>query len=187
MKRVTKQLLTISGLASLAVGYAWAQNAPAVTTQSSTLQATVKSVYPDKRSITLVGSDGQERSIFVGPDVRLNLVHAGDKVNVTYQQGIAAEIAKGNTKVTDPAAADFAYRNQNAAGGGAGSSVTVGVKILGVNPTNNTVLFQERDGSQHVIEVKSPQMRDFIRTLKAGDNVNVTFTESVALSVTPAK
>jgi hypothetical protein len=39
---------------------------------------------------------------------------------------------------------------------------------------------------QHVIEVKSPQLQDFIKTLKPGDKVNVTYTESVAINVTPA-
>jgi len=43
---------------------------------------------------------------------------------------------------------------------------------------------QQADGSQHVIAVKSPNMRKFIRALNAGDNVYVTYTEPVAVSVT---
>jgi len=171
-------------------GHAWAEQggAPAVTSQMSTLQATVQAVYPDKRSLTLVGPSGQPQTIFVGPDVKLDKLHAGDKVNVNYYQGLAAQIAKGGTKVSDPAAADFAYKNPNGApGGGAGASVTVTVKILGVDPGTNTVAFQQADGSQHVIAVKSPNMQKFIRTLKAGDNVDVTYTESLAVNVTPAK
>ena len=59
-------------------------------------------------------------------------------------------------------------------------------EILGVDPGTNKVAFQQADGSQHVIAVKSPNMQKFIRTLKAGDNVEVTYTESVAVSVTPS-
>jgi hypothetical protein len=175
-------------VAAIASSYAWAQGAPAVVTKTKTITATVQAVYPDKRSVTLVGPDGQARAIFVGPDVHLERVHAGDKVIVTYVQGMAAQMAKGSQKVSDPAAADFAYKNPAGGnpGGGAGSSVTVTVKILGVDPGTHTVKFQESDGSQHVIEVKSPQMQDFIKTLKPGDNVNVTYTESVAINVTPA-
>jgi hypothetical protein len=176
-------------LALVATAPAWAQqgNAPAVTSQLSTLQATVQAVYPDKRSLTLVGPSGQPQTIFVGPDVKLDRLHAGDKVNVSYYQGIAAQIAKGNTKVSDPAPAQFAYKNKNGTpGGGAGASVTVTVKILGVDPGTNTVAFQQADGSQHVIAVKSPNMQKFIRTLKAGDTVDVTYTESLAVSVTPS-
>jgi hypothetical protein len=172
-----------------ATGPAWAQQAatPAVTSQLTTVSATVQSVYPDKRSLTLVGEDGQQRTIFVGPDVKLDKLHVGDKVRVSLYQGLAAAIAKGGQKVTDPAASSFAYKNPaGKPGGGAGTSVTVTVKILGVDPGTNTVAFQQQDGSQHVIAVKSPNMQQFIRTLKAGDTVDVTYTESVAVNVIPA-
>jgi hypothetical protein len=180
--------VTVLALAAAATcGWAAAADAPAVTSQLSTLQATVQAVYPDKRSLTLVGPKGQPQTIFVGPDVKLDRLHAGDKVNVSYYQGIAAQIAKGSTKVSDPAPAEFAYKNSNGApGGGAGASVTVPVTILGVDPGTNTVAFQGSDGSQHVIAVKSPNMQKFIRTLKAGDTVDVTYTESVAVSVSPS-
>jgi hypothetical protein len=186
--RMLNRLLTAVGLFALAAPFSWAQeaSAPAVTTQTSTITATIQAVYPEKRSLTLVGPKGQPRSIFVGPDVNLDRLHAGDKVNVTYYQGLAAQIAKGGKKVKDPAAADFSYKNPNAPGGGAGSSVTVNVKILGVDPGTNTVAFEDSDGTQHVIAVKSPNMRKFIQTLKPGDHVDVTYTESVALNVTPA-
>jgi len=174
---------------AVAGSYASAQQgaAPAVTSELSTLQATVQAVYPDKRSITLVGPKAQPQTISVGPDVKLEKLHVGDKVNVSYYQGIAAQIVKGGTTVSDPAPSEFAYKNANGApGGGAGSSVTVTVQILGVDPGTNTVAFQQSDGSQHVIVVRSPNMQKFIRTLKAGDNVDVTYTESLAVSVTPA-
>jgi hypothetical protein len=48
------------------------------------------------------------------------------------------------------------------------------------------VAFQQADGSQHIIEVKSDNMKAFIKTLKPGDTVDVTYTESVAISVAPA-
>ena len=170
-------------------GYASGQQStvPAVTSQLSTLQATVQAVYPEKRSLTLVGPNGQAQTIFVNSDVKLNKLHAGDKVNVSYYQGIAAQIAKNGAKVSDPAASNFAYRNANGApGGGAGDSITVSVTILGVDPGTHKVAFQSGDGSQHIIGVKSPNMQKFIRTLKAGDVVDVTYTESLAVSVTPA-
>lgn len=174
-------------LALVATAPAWAQqgNLPAVKSDLSTLQATVQAVYPDKRALTLVGASGQPQTIFVGKDVNLDRLHAGDKVNVSYYEGWAAQIAKGNTKLSDPAPAAFAYRNPNGAlGGGVGTSVTGTVKILGVDPGTNTVAFREADGSRHVIKVKSPNMQEFIRTLNVGDVVEVTYTDSVAVSVT---
>jgi len=185
---LAKWPLPILALAA-AASYAWAQQTgtPAVVSELNKVQATVQAVYPDKRSLTLVGPSGQPQTIFVGADVQLDRLHAGDKVNVSYYDGIAAQIAKGGTKLSDPAAANFAYKNPNGAmGGGAGSSVTATVKVLGINPGTNTVAFQEGDGSQHSIKVKSPEMKKFILTLQPGDVVDITYTDSVAVSVTPA-
>jgi hypothetical protein len=193
--RISKHLLPALGLVAMGVASAWGQesatpsrsDAPTVTSRTRTLHATVQAVYPDKRSLTLVGPNGQARSIFVGPDVRLERIRAGDKVNVSYYQGFAVQMAEGDKKVSDPAAANFSYRNPHGEpGGGVGSSVTVTVKVLGVDPGMHTVAFQEPDGSQHVIAVRSADMRKFISTLKPGDQVDVTYTESVAVSVTQA-
>lgn len=176
-------------LALVATAPAWAQqgNTPAVTSELSTVQATIQAVYPDKRSLTLVGPSGQPQTIFVGSDVKLDKLHAGDKVNVSYYEGYAAQIAKGTTKLSDPAPAEFALKSANGLpGGGVGESVTGTVKILGVDPGTNKVAFQSADGSQHVIKVKSPNMQKFIRTLNVGDVVDVTYTDSVAVSVTPS-
>jgi len=106
---------------------------------------------------------------------------------VSYYQGIAAQIAKGSAKVSDPAASTFTYKNPTGQpGGGVGASVTVTVTIVGVDPGTNTVAFKSADGTPHIIAVRSPNMREFIKTLKAGDVVDVTYTESLAISVLPA-
>jgi hypothetical protein len=198
---ILKQQIPILVLA-MAAGYASAQpapaagapppstamsaNTPAVTSKLSTVTATVQAVYPDKRSVTLVGPDGTVQTIFVDEKVKLDRVKAGDKVRVSFYQGLAAQIAKNGQTVTDPAGSTFAYKNPNGPGGGAGQSVTVTVKILGIDPGTNKVAFQSQDGSQHVIAVKAPEMKKFIRTLKPGDSVDVTYTESVAVSIIPA-
>jgi len=190
MKKMSASGWQLAALLLLAMTHsAWAQQSatPAVTSKLTTATATVQAVYPDKRSLTLVGSDGQPQTIFVGPDVKLEKLHAGDKVKVSYYQGLAAQIVKGTQKATDPAGSTFGYKNPNGApGGGVGASVTMTVKILGVDPGTNKVAFQDADGVRHVISVKSPNMQKFIKTLKAGDTVDVTYTESVAVTVTPA-
>lgn len=165
---------------------AMSANAPAVTSKLSTVTATVQAVYPDKRSVTLVGPKGKVQTIFVDEKVKLDRIKAGDRVKVSFYQGLAAQIAKNGRTVTDPAASTFAYKNPNGPGGGAGASITVTVKILGIDPGTNQVAFQSQDGMQDVVAVKSPEMKKFIRTLKPGDTVDVTYTESVALSITPA-
>jgi hypothetical protein len=64
--------------------------------------------------------------------------------------------------------------------------MTAAVKIEAVNQGSHTVAFRGSDGTLHVVAVESPNMRQFMRTLKPGDTVEVTYTESVAVNITPA-
>jgi len=193
MKNLVKWQLPTLVLAALA-SYAWAQQSAApqggYRSELTKVQATVQSIDPKTREITIVGPKGP-LTVVVGPDVRnFDNVRVGDKVNVSFYQGIAAQIAKGATTVSDPAASAFAKGNPTGpgmpAGGLTGASTTVSVLIQAIDLPTNTVAFKRSDGTTHIIEVKSPEMQKFIRTLKPGDHVNVTYTESVAVSVVPS-
>jgi len=168
--------------------YAWAQSQPAVTSNFVRVQATVRSIDQATRTVTIEGPQG-EVTVVVAPEVRnFNNIKVGDVVNVSYYESVAAQIAKGKQKVADPAASRFAYASPTAMrpGGGAGASVTATVRIDAIELSTNTVAFRDRDGRTHIVAVMSPNMREFIRTLKPGDHVNVTYTQSVAVEVLPA-
>ncbi len=47
--------------------------------------------------------------------------------------------------------------------------------------------FKRPDGFVRTIAVASPEGKKFIRTLKKGDMVDVSYTEALAISVVPAK
>jgi hypothetical protein len=140
----------------------------------------VDAIDPATRNVTLDGPTGKV-SFKVGPSVKnLENVHVGDMVTLTYYQGIAAQMAKGNTKVTEPAASTFSYGGQGQ-GQGVGASVTATVTILAINRTTNDVSFTRPDGTVDVVTVKSPNMQQFVRTLQPGDKVEVTYTESLVV------
>ena len=47
--------------------------------------------------------------------------------------------------------------------------------------------FYGSDGLARVLPVRSPEGKEFIAGLKAGDEVELTYTEAVAMSVEPAQ
>jgi hypothetical protein len=114
-------------------------------------------------------------------------LHVGDKVTVSYYQGIAAQMAKGGKTMSEPVGSTFGYRAAKGAqpGAGAGASMTGTVTIEDVDPSTHSVAFRSSDGSVHVISARSPQMQQFVDTLKHGDVVEVTYTESLAVKVDP--
>jgi hypothetical protein len=181
----------LSILALAAIGtYTWAQEstAPTVRSQTKRIEATVEAIDSATREVTLKGPKGPV-TVQVGPEARnFDQVHVGDTVVVTYYQGIAAQMSKNGVKATEPATSTFAYPNAGGTkpGGGVGASVTSTVTIQDVDPGTNTVAFKGSDGLVHIIAVQSPNMQKFIRTLKRGDLVDVTYTESVALDIEPS-
>lgn len=170
------------------VNVALAQPPGAVTTTLVKTKATVTAVNPATREVTIQGDKGTT-TVQAGPEVKnfANL-KVGDQVLVSYYRGTLAEVVKGGEKLSDPAASTFAYGNTPGMkpAGGVGASATVNVKIQDVNLPTNTVAFTKADGTTHIVQVKSPEMQNFIRGLKRGDTVQVTFTDSIAVSVIPA-
>jgi hypothetical protein len=192
MKKIRVLIWCLSALIPAAMAtYAWAQEPakpPVVKTHFQKVEVTIEAIDPATREVVLRGANGPY-SIAVGPEVKnLDRLHVGDKVIVSYYQGLAAQMGKADTKATDPAASTFQYRasGDQSPGGGAGGSITGTVTIEAINMATNTVTFRRSDGSVHMIAVQSPDMVQFIRTLKPGDSVDVTYTESVAINVVPA-
>lgn len=189
MKRtsVVKRVLAGVMLTALA-SYGWAQSEPAVTSNFVKTQATVKAIDPATRAVTLQGPKGPV-TVHVGQEVKnFSNLKVGDVVNVSYYESVAAQIVKGSQKAEDPEAATFSYGSPAGMkpSGGVGASMTASVKVEAIDLGTNTVAFKAEDGQTHIVAVKSPNMQKFIRTLKPGDHVNITFTDSVAVEVNPA-
>lgn len=184
-KHLKWQLATL--VVAAMVGTAWAQE-PAVTNTLIKSRATVTAINPATREVTVQGDNGTV-TMQAGPDVKnFNNLKVGDQVLASYYRGVMAELVAGGKKMSDPAAATFAYGNSPGMkpAGGVGHSVTVTAKIQDVNVPTNTVAFTKSDGTTHIVQAKSPEMQKFIRELKRGDTVQVTFTDSFAVAVIPA-
>ncbi len=159
---------------------------PAMVEQVSEVSATVTAVDLPNRLVTLRGPDGKLFTVQAGEEVRnLPQVQVGDLVVVSYHEAIAAELAKPG----QPAAASAEVtRAPLGAKPGAGMTqqVTDTVRIDALDLTTHTVSFTGSEGHSQTITVRDPKMQDFLKTLKVGDHVAVTYTEAVAIAVKPA-
>jgi hypothetical protein len=156
------------------------------------LTATVASIDQEKRLVTLKADNGRTQTIEVGPDVEnLAQVKAGDKVVVRYYEGLAAQLKKKGeappaSQVESATMAGKAPAGMKPAGL-VGSSVNSTVVIEAVDKTAQTVTFSNKDGTQHTVAVKKPESQKFIAGLKKGDEVDITYTQALAVSVEPAR
>lgn len=186
--RVTSVLF--AGLLAAALPAAAAEKAPqkASVSETAKITATVKAVDYDNRLITLQGPEGKALTVEASPEVkRLKEIKAGDTVVVNYTQGIAAELKKSGSASGVSVKEDVSRAKPGEKPGISGQrEVKATVTIDAVDLKNNIVTFTGPQGNVNIVTVQRPQMREFIKTLKTGDKVDVTYTESVAVSVEPA-
>lgn len=193
MIRTLARMTTSAALAGLLVGglpaFA-AEKAPQKATASETVKvtATVKAIDYDKRLITLQGPDGKAMTVEAGPEVkRFKEIKAGDVVAVRYTQALAAELKKAGTTSGVSVKDDVKRAKAGESPGVKGQrEVKATVTIDAVDLKNNIVTFTGPQGNVTIAAVERPQMREFLKTLKAGDKVDLTFTEAVAVSVEAA-
>ena len=152
------------------------------------VSATVEKIDLAKRMLSLKGQDGDSVTVAVDPAVQnLAQVKVGDRVVARYKEAIGASIVKAPAgEGTVDLAAKTADPGQKPAAE-ASSTMTIPVTITAVDTKNNIVSFYGDDGLVRAINLKTPQAQEFIKQVKAGDTVVVTYTEAFAVSVEPAK
>lgn len=166
---------------------------PATVESTEEVSATVEAIDVQKRLLSLLGPDGERITVEVAPQVRnLPQVKVGDRVVARYYKALAAEL-RSRGDGTGTTQAPVYETSFNRAAAGSRPAATVGaqsrqtVRITSVDAKNNVVNFYASDGLARSVPVRSPQGKEFISKLKAGDEVELTYTEAVALSVEPAK
>ena len=136
----------------------------------------------------LRAADGRSAVFEAGPQVRnLAQVKKGDKVVIRFQEALLAEVVKRGTGTTGAGALAARTEPGQRPGALVATETSVVVRIYEVDTVGNIVEFTGPKGFNRRIKVNNPKAREFLRTLKKGDEVEVRYREAMAVSVEPAK
>lgn len=166
-------------------------NPPAPTVASTAKEAVgvVRSVNARTRQVAILTPQNRTITVVAGPEVQnFAQIRRGDRVRIRYEEAIAAQIAPRGTEL--PAQLDVAAARSMPGERPAGAVVTTvrdTVTVNAVDTTNNTVTFTGSRGVRRTLPVRTPQMQEFIRTIRPGQRVNVAIVEATAISVEPAE
>lgn len=164
---------------------------PVTVSESVAASATVESIDQAKRMLRLRTADGRSLVMQVGPAVQnFSQMRVGDRVTVRYTEAIAAEVVKPGTGVTTtlgPVPSMERAAPGGLPGGSLGATMKGVVKIQSVDAANNVVTIVGSDGVPRPIRVVDAKAQEFVRGLKVGDEVQLTFSEAVAVSVEHAR
>lgn len=171
-----------------ATGGAVAASEPgkAAIVRAAQVSAQVVGIDKATRTLTLKGPKGNAVDLVASDEVRnFDQIKLGDFVVARYAQALSLELRKtrvaaGDAKLREEAAK--AKPGERPAVAGA-RQVTVLADVVAVDPKASTITLKGPRGNEVVLNVQNP---DQFKVVKKGDQVEVTYTEALALSVEPA-
>ena len=113
----------------------------------------------------------------------------GDRVVVRYVEALAASLAKpgqggGGTAVEQGGIARHAPEGARPTGT-IGNQIRATVTIDAIDRATHTVTFTGPANAARTVVVRDPEAQRFLDPLKAGDRVDLVYTESLAVAVEP--
>jgi hypothetical protein len=153
--------------------------------------ATITAIDMENRLVTIEGPDGDSIVVKASDKVKnLPQVEVGDKVVIKYYQSITADIVKlgkdeklGTEVVSAKASAPLGAKP----GGAAAVEMKRRVEVVFVDPIQKFISIRDPDRGLRKISLKeSPDLQHYLKELKEGDVVEVTYTEAIAIEVVPA-
>lgn len=158
----------------------------AVVASAVEVSAQVVGIDKATRTVKLKGPKGNVVDIVAGDEVRnFDQIKVGDLVVARYVEALTLELKKtkvaaGDVKVREEAAKAKAGERPAAAGA---RQVTVVADVVAVDPVKSTITLKGPKGKVVTLNVQNPEQ---FKVVKKGDQVEVTYTEALALSVEPA-
>lgn len=150
------------------------------------LTATVEKIDHSTRMVTLKGPDGKTVTFRVSDEARnLDKVKAGDSVDVKYYEAVAWQVMKPGTAPKGMTTTSTMERTKGDELPGAkmGSQVTIVAEVEAIDKDGKYVTLKGPQGNSERVAVRNPKN---LENVKVGDQVQLTYTEAMAISVEPA-
>ena len=162
---------------------------PVVASTTREMVAAVDRVDARTRTIVVRGPDNKPQTLQLGPEVQnFAQIRRGDRVRLHYEEAVAVRLAPRGSQVA-PETVVGAARAERGARPAAGTvaATRAQVRITAVDAANNTVSFVGPSRVERTAAVRAPELREFLKTLRVGDRVDVAVVEAIAIRVEPAE
>ena len=149
------------------------------------VSATVTAIDKATRTITLKGADGKESPLVAGPEVRnFDQLKVGSEVVVGYLEALAIELKKGGGAKVERVDTSAEGRAEAGAkpGAVAARKVTATGDVIALDAATQTATLR---GPNRTVDLRVPDPKQF-KLIAVGDQVQITYTEALAVSVEPA-
>jgi len=145
---------------------------------------TIEAIDHTKRIVTLKNSAGLTTDVLCGPEVqRFDALKVGDRVTFQFHESVVTGIYRPGS-APKPQEMTNVARSQGAAGGVITQQQTAVVTIEAIDAKAPSVTLRTKDGRRMSFKVENAKN---LEGYKAGDQIEVTYTQALAVGVAPAK
>jgi len=168
-----------------AEGKTTAEPGKIASTTTVTATAQIVGIDAQTRTVTLKGSKGTVFDVVAGDEVKnFDQLRLGDKVVARYQQAFSAEVQKAAAAVRSRVETTTPTRSQPGEAPAVGKTRQVNVlaTVVATDPPKRTMTIR---GPTRTVTIHVDNPMHF-NVVKPGDQIAVTYTEALALSLEPA-
>ncbi len=171
-----------------ATGAAAVISEPGKATAARTVEVSAQVVGIDKatRTLTLKGSKGEVVDVVASDEVkRFDEIKVGDSIVARYIEALTLELKKTRVAAGDVKVREELARSkpgEQPAGLGA-RQISAIADVVAVDPAKSTITIKGPSGNLTTLNVQNP---DQFKVVKKGDQIEVTYTQALALSLEPA-
>ena len=176
--------MSVAFLMAALAAVSLAQPKPVVKTATATTTVTIQAIDQTTRLVTFKDDAGVEDTVVVGPDVkRFNELKVGDRVTFKYYESVVFNVTKPGEAASPAATAGVATGAGPRPSGAVAGQVTTTVTVVSVDSAVPSVTVKTESGAVVTRKIQDPK---HLAGLKAGDQVQITYTRAVLAEVADA-
>jgi hypothetical protein len=159
--------------------------------EAVTMQAKITAIDTSNRWVTLAAATGHQTTVVAGPNVRLEMLKVGDKVNARYYHSVAFMVkppAGGSgVPVSDDQMTQILAQPAQAPGGVGVRLTKVSGTVVGIDMASHSIeVINPSGGGVYTVSVTDPSRIPMLGSLKIGDTITAVISQALAVSIEPA-
>ena len=131
--------------------------------------------------MTIKGDSGIEVEAKAASNVNLDKIKVGDRVNAAYYEEIAVSLHKQGDQAPKTSQTVTERKGVTA------EQTTITAKVVSVDMDKKEVTLKGPSGGTHELRCRTRPCRLSSARSSPGDNVDVTYTQAIAVSIEPMK
>ena len=176
---------TLAGSVALVAASAVGAQSRTIEGDSVSVTVTVEAIEQSTRTITVKDDEGIYETLQAPPEMkRFSELKVGDKITARYYDNVVVRLKKPGEAAVDVDSAALTRGQGKGAAGTAALQRTITVTVTAMDPKTSAVTV--RGPNNYIYSRKVADKKTF-NLLKVGDQLDMTWTEAVLISVDPPK